>query len=157
MPSSANRSTQNGANGRSATAGGSLGDALRNLQRYTQNEAFDNQGGGGGQFGPEIQFDTKGVEFGPWIRRFIAQVKRNWLIPYAAMSMKGHVVIQFNVHKDGSITDLNVVGPSGIDAFNNAAFGALSGSNPTQPLPPEYPDSKAFFTVTFFYNETPPR
>ena len=35
--------------------------------------------------------------------------------------------------------------------------GALSSSNPTQPLPPEYPDSKAFFTVTFFYNETPPR
>jgi TonB family protein len=149
--------TQSGASGRSASAGGSLGDALRNLQRYTQGEAFDNQGGGGGQFGPEIQFDTKGVEFGPWIRRFIAQVKRNWLIPYAAMSMKGHVVIQFNVHKDGSISDLQVVGASAIDAFNNAAFGALSGSNPTQPLPPEYPDSKAFFTVTFFYNETPPR
>ena len=149
--------SQNGANGRSATSGGSLGDALRNLQRYTQSDAFDNQGGGGGQFGPEIQFDTKGVEFGPWIRRFIAQVKRNWFIPYAAMSMKGHVVIQFNVHKDGSISDLQVVGPSGVDAFNNAAFGALSGSNPTQPLPPEYPVEKAFFTVTFFYNETPPR
>jgi TonB family protein len=147
----------NGANGRSSSAGGSLGDALRNLQRYTQGEAFDNQGGGGGQFGPEIQFDTKGVEFGPWIRRFIAQVKRNWFIPYAAMSMKGHVVIQFNVHKDGSISDLQVVGASPVDAFNNAAFGALSGSNPTQPLPPEYPDNKAFFTVTFFYNETPPR
>jgi len=157
LPSAQSRPAQNGANGRSATSGGSLGDALRNLQRYTQNESFDNQGGGGGQFGPEIQFDTKGVEFGPWIRRFIAQVKRNWFIPYAAMSMKGHVVIQFNVHKDGSITDLQVVGPSGVDAFNNAAFGALSGSNPTQPLPPEYPDSKAFFTVTFFYNETPPR
>jgi TonB family protein len=157
LPSAQSRAAQNGANGRSATSGGSLGDALRNLQRYTQNEAFDNQGGGGGQFGPEIQFDTKGVEFGPWIRRFIAQVKRNWFIPYAAMSMKGHVAIQFNVHKDGSITDLQVVAPSGIDAFNNAAFGALSGSNPTQPLPPEYPDSKAFFTVTFFYNETPPR
>ena len=156
MPSS-RVPTQNGANGRSATSGGSLGDALRNLQRYTQNDAFDNQGGAGGQFGPEIQFDTKGVEFGPWIRRFIAQVKRNWLIPYAAMSMKGHVVIQFNVHKDGSITDLQVVGASPVDAFNNAAFGALSGSNPTQPLPPEYPDNRAFFTVTFFYNETPPR
>jgi TonB family protein len=145
-----------GANGRSATAGGSLGDALRNLQRYTQGEAFENPNGGG-QFGPEIQFDTKGVEFGPWIRRFIAQVKRNWFIPYAAMSNKGHVVISFNVHKDGSITDLSVVGPSPVDAFNNAAFGALSGSNPTQPLPPEYPTEKAFFTVTFFYNEAPPR
>ena len=33
----------------------------------------------------------------------LVQVKRNWLIPYAAMSMKGHVVVTFNVHKDGSI------------------------------------------------------
>lgn len=144
--------TANGANGRAAS-GGSLGDALRNLQRYVQ--MFDNPQGGGGQFGPEIQFDTKGVEFGPWIRRFIAQVKRNWFVPYAVMSNKGHVVIQFNVHKDGSITDLTVVGPCPIEAFNNAAFGALASSNPTQPLPAEYPSEKAFFTVTFFYNETP--
>jgi TonB family protein len=145
---------QSGGAGRSTTAGGSLGDALRNLQKYVQNESFDNQGGGG-QFGPEIQFDTKGVEFGPWIRRFVAQVKRNWFIPYAAMSMKGHVVITFNVHKDGALTDLNVVGPCPIEAFNNAAYGALAASNPTQPLPPEYPSERAFFTVTFFYNETP--
>jgi TonB family protein len=155
VPSSKSQSTQSNTTGRATTPGGSLGDALRNLQRYTQNESFENQSGGGGQFGPEIQFDTKGVEFGPWIRRFIAQVKRNWIIPYAAMSMKGHVVITFNVHKDGSITDLAVAGPCPIDAFNSAAFGALSGSNPTQPLPPEYPSEKAFFTVTFFYNETP--
>ena len=66
-----------------------LGDALRNLQRYVPREQFDNPGGNGGSFGPEIQFDTKGVEFGPWIRRFIAQVKRNWFVPYAAMSMRG--------------------------------------------------------------------
>lgn len=157
LPSARPPMAQSGANGRSATAGGSLGDALRNLQKYVQNESFDNQGGGGGQFGPEIQFDTKGVEFGPWIRRFIAQVKRNWFIPYAAMSMKGHVVITFNVHKDGTLTDLNVIGPCPVDAFNNAAFGALSSSNPTQPLPPEYPSDKAFFTVTFFFNEDPGR
>jgi TonB family protein len=148
---------QNGLGGRAPAAGGSLGDALRNLERYTRSESFDNQGGGGGQFGPEIQFDTKGVEFGPWIRRFIAQVKRNWFIPYAAMGQRGHTVITFNVHKDGSITDISVAGPSPIEPFNTAAFGALSGSNPTQPLPPEYPADKAFFTVTFFYNEVPPR
>jgi TonB family protein len=146
----------NGARGNSPQSGGSLGDALRNLQRYVPREQFENPGGSGGQFGPEIQFDTKGVEFGPWIRRFIAQVKRNWFIPYAAMSNKGHVVVTFNVHKDGSITDLNVAGPSPVDPFNNAAYGALSSSNPTVPLPPEYPAEKAFFTVTFFYNETPP-
>ena len=141
-----------GANGRAAASGGSLGDALRNLQRYVQ--MYDNQEGGGGQFGPEIQFDTKGVEFGPWIRRFVAQVKRNWYVPYITSS--AHVVITFNVHKDGTLTDLTVVGPCPIGAFNNAAYGALASSNPTQPLPPAYPADVAFFTVTFFYNETPP-
>jgi TonB family protein len=154
VPSSQPNAPRTGAQGRSPTSGGSLGDALRNLQRYVQRDQFDNAQGGGA-FGPAIQFDTKGVEFGPWIRRFIAQVKRNWLIPYAAMSMKGHVVVTFNVHKDGTITDLQVVGASPIDAFNNAAFGALASSNPTASLPPEYPSDKAFFTVTFFYNEDP--
>lgn len=139
-----------------APASGSLGETLRDLQRFVREETFDNPTGGGGAFGPSIQFDTKGVEFGPWIRRFVAQVKRNWFIPYAAMSLKGHVVITFNVHKDGRLTDLEVPGPSSIDAFNNAAFNALVSSNPTQPLPPEYPADQAFFTVTFYYNESPP-
>ena len=72
------------------------------------------------------------------------------------MSLRGHTVITFNVHKDGRLTDLTIVGPSAVDGFNNAAFNALVSSNPTQPLPPEYPSDKAFFTVTFFYNEAPP-
>jgi TonB family protein len=139
-------------------SGGSLGDALRNLQQYVQRDQFQNLQGGSGAFGPAIQFDTKGVEFGPWVRRFIAQVRRNWepLIPLAAMTLKGHVVVTFNVHKDGTISDLSVVGPSSVSAFNTAAYGALASSNPTAALPPEYPSDKAFFTVTFFYNEDPP-
>lgn len=139
-----------------APPGGALGEALKNLQRYVQRESFNNPQGGGGAFGPSIQFDTKGVEFGPWIRRFIAQIKRNWFIPYTAMSFRGHVVLTFNVHKDGRITDVTVLQPSSVEAFNSAAFNALLGSNPTQPLPPEYPADQAFFTVTFYYNETPP-
>jgi outer membrane biosynthesis protein TonB len=138
-------------------ASGSLGEALRNLQRYVEDEQFDNPRGDGGSFGPAIQFDTMGVEFGPWIRRFVAQVRGNWepLIPLAAWSLKGHVVITFNVHRNGAITDLSVIKPASVDAFNTAAYGALASSNPTLPLPTEYPAPKAFFTVTFFYNESP--
>jgi TonB family protein len=139
-----------------AKPGGSLGEALKNLQKYVQRETFNNPQGGDGSFGPSIQFDTKGVEFGPWIRRFIAQVKRNWFFPYAAMTFKGHVVLTFNVHRDGSITDLTVVQPSSIEAFTQSAFNAMLASNPTQPLPPEYPTDTAFFTVTFYFNENPP-
>lgn len=133
---------------------GALGEALRNLERYVP-ESFNNPQGGVSDFGSTIQFDTKGVEFGPWIRRFVAQVKRNWFVPYAAMSLRGHVVLTFYVHKDGTISDLTVLRPSSIDSFTNAAFNALAASNPTQPLPPEYPSDRAFFTVTFYYNESP--
>jgi TonB family protein len=134
--------------------GGSLGDALRNLQKYVDQQSFNNDKGQVQNLGP-LQFDTKGVEFGPWIRRFIAQVRRNWFVPMAAMSLRGHVVLTFNVHRNGALTDVQVVEPSGIDSFNTAAMNALLASNPTEPLPPEYPADKAFFTVTFYYNESP--
>lgn len=136
-------------------AGGSLGEALKNLQKYVQNESFNNQKGQTQEFGP-LQFDTKGVEFGPWIRRFVSQVRRNWFVPMAAMTMRGRVVITFYVHRNGALTDVTVIRPSEIESFNTAAVNALLASNPTVPLPPEYPDDKAFFTVTFFYNESPP-
>jgi TonB family protein len=135
--------------------GGALGEALRDLQKYVQRESFNNPQGGVNEFGPAIQFDTKGVEFGPWIRRFVAQVKRNWFVPNAAYAMRGRVILQFNVHKDGTITDVNIVRPSEVDSFNRSAYNAIVASNPTQPLPPDYPADKAFFTVTFFFNESP--
>lgn len=133
---------------------GALGKALRNLQRYVEQQSFDNPTGSGDSQGL-IQFDSKGVDFGPWLRRFVAQVKRNWFVPQAAMIMKGHVVITFNIHRNGAITDIEVKQPSSIESFNLAAVNALMSSNPTQPLPPEYPSDTAFFTVTFLYNEDP--
>ena len=136
-------------------AGGSLGDALKNLQKYVQNDSFNNQKGQAQEFGP-LQFDTKGVEFGPWVRRFISQVRRNWFVPMAAQTMRGRVVVTFNVHRNGALTDVTVVRPSEIESFNISAVNALLASSPTTALPPEYPDDKAFFTVTFYYNENPP-
>jgi TonB family protein len=140
--------------GRGGPSPGVLADAIRNVQKYVEKESFGNlQGGGVPEVAPSIQFDTKGVEFGPWLRRFVAQIRRNWFVPYAAMSMRGHVVVTFFVHKDGRITDLRVAKPSTVDAFTNSAYNAMASSNPTHPLPPEYPDDRAFFTVTFFFNE----
>jgi TonB family protein len=137
-------------------AGGSLGDAIRNIERFIDQETFNNPSGGEGEFGPSIQFNTYGVEFGPWIRRFIAQIKRNWMLPQAAMTFKGHSVLTFNVHKNGALTDVTVLEPSVYSSFNTSARNALLASNPTQPLPQEYPVNTAFFTVTFYYNEPIP-
>jgi TonB family protein len=152
---------ETGTGGRTKSSGIGTGDALHDAilreTRRAAREMFDNPGGGSQQMGG-LQFDTKGVEFGPWVRRFIAQVKRNWIIPNSAMfNSRGHVAITFNVHKDGLLTDITVIRPCPIDSFNTAALGALKGSNPTEPLPAEYPTESAFFTLTFYYNEEPPR
>jgi TonB family protein len=137
---------------------GVIADAIRNVQRYARQENFGNLRGGQDQtVGESIQFDSKGVEFGPWLARFVAQVRSNWMIPQAAMSMHGNVAITFFVHKNGRITDVTVARPSAVDAFTLSARNAILTSNPTIPLPAEYPDDKAFFTVTFFFNEQPPR
>ncbi len=139
-------------------ADGLLGRALQNLDRYALRESFMNRKGDTGRYGPEIQFDSRGAEFGPWIRRFIAQVRRNWFVPYAIMSrsLHGNVALTFFVNRDGSINELQVISPAALDAFTNSAFNALATSNPTQPLPDDYPGDRCFFTVTFYFNESPP-
>jgi protein TonB len=132
----------------------SMGNSLRNLQQFLQTQSVNTDAGDSQDpNNADIKFDAKGVDFNPWLRRFVAQIKRNWLVPQAAMMMKGHVVIQFNVLRNGTITDLRIVQTSGIPPFDLAAFNSLKLSNPTLALPTEYPDDKAFFTVTFHYNE----
>lgn len=137
--------------------GGVLGRALKDLDRYAQMQAPStaNPLGGATDFEDGIQFDRKGVNFDPWLRRFISQVRRNWFVPRAAQSFRGRTVLQFTIHRDGRITDLQVARPSDIDAFTRAAYDAIRGSNPTEPLPAEYPDDSVRFTVTFYYNERP--
>ena len=137
---------------------GVLAEAIRNVRKYAPGDSYVNlQGGANQDFAPSIQFDTKGVDFGSWLRRFKAQIERNWFIPMAAMTMKGHVSVTFFIDRNGRISELKVLRPSGVDAFDNSGFGAIAASNPTYPLPPEYPDDRAFFTVTFYFNENPYR
>ena len=135
---------------------GSLGDSLRDFQRYLNDQNFDNLRGGQAELGPDIQFDSRGIDFGPWIRRFRAQVYSNWSVPRSAMQAD-RVVVQFDLYKNGRISNVRVVRPSSVQGFNIAARNAIQRSNPTLPLPVEYPVEPVEFTVTFFYDyRTPP-
>jgi len=128
-----------------------------NLLRYAEQAGYDNPDGNSNSMGP-LQFDSKGANFGPWIRKFLAQLKRNWysVMPQTAMSQSGHVVITFNVHRRGTLTEVNVLQPSVVQSFTFAAANALEMTNPTDPLPTEYPSDHCTFTITFYYNERPP-
>jgi hypothetical protein len=134
-----------------------LADALGNLSRYVERSGAQLENpNGGGQYGQSFQFDTKGVDFGAWLRAIKAQVMRNWLIPKAAYFLNGHVSLTLIISRAGTITELQVIDPSSVEGFTHAAYNALAASNPTVPLPPAYPDQTLRMRVTFFYNEEPP-
>jgi TonB family protein len=135
------------------TPGEGLANSLRNLQRTLRNENFANDSGGQTQQDAQISFDSKGVDFGWWLRRFVTQVKSNWFIPQAAMLLKGRVVITLNIHRNGTISDVTVIQSSGLQSLDTSAVNALKSSNPTVALPAEYPEDKVLFTVTFLYNQ----
>jgi outer membrane biosynthesis protein TonB len=129
-----------------------LGQAFRNLQRYLQDGTFDNQLGGETEQSADIQFDAKGADFGPWLRRFKNQVERNWMLPNAALGTRERsVVIQFSVLSNGTIIDLRVVQPADLEPLTTAALNALILSNPTAALPQDYPSDRVLITVTFRY------
>ena len=68
------------------------------------------------------------------------------------LRQKGWVAIRFNVQKDGSITDLQVVRPSGIPSYDQSAIDALRSSNPLPPLPAEVTIPQIGGLFRFYYN-----
>jgi len=102
----------------------------------------------------EVSFDTAAWDLGPYARKVQELVHSNWHVPQvqAELGQPGWVAIRFVVHKDGSLTDLQVVRKSVIPSYNQSALDALRASNPLPPLPSEVtvPEIRGLFR--FFYN-----
>jgi TonB family protein len=105
----------------------------------------------------EILSDTRGVDFGPYMKRLHVTVEDHWfpLIPEVAlppMMKKGVVVIEFSIMKDGRIQGLRIVSSSGDVALDRAAYGALMNAVPLPRLPTEFSGEFLQIRAAFFYN-----
>jgi hypothetical protein len=117
----------------------------------------------------EILSDTMGVDFGPYLQTVVNSVKQNWynLIPESARAplvKKGRVLIQFAILKDGTIAGMNLVGAvpriagmkllesSGDVSLDDAAWAAITVSNPFSPLPVEFSGPFLALRFSFYYN-----
>ena len=136
-----------------APPGPSIADSLRNLEgRIAGGDVRGLDSGTGQQMG-ELFFDPKGADFTAWYNHFKNEVYRNWIVPPSvSMGIRGHVMIEFVVDRDGTMSAVRIVRPSGTPALDRAARNALLGSR-LAPLPPDYGPPQVAMTVTFFYNE----
>jgi len=145
--------------------------AGRNIQQAARDSAHS--AGNMGDFGigqtphpglqssVDILSDTMGVDFGPYLKRVVHDVRNNWYaqIPEEALpptAVVGKVAIQFAILKNGSVSGLQIVGPSGDHALDRAAQGGITGSNPFPPLPSEYGGQALVLRIYFYYNPKNP-
>ena len=145
------------------TAGSAIQQAMRNANRGLESGGVPGFGqgvSGSKVFGnAEVLSDTMGVDFEPYLRRVVNDVRMNWysLIPDSAMPpflKKGKVMIEFVIEPNGNVAGMHVVegNSSGDVALDRAAWGGITKSNPFQPLPKEFKGPYLRLRFRFYYN-----
>ena len=108
----------------------------------------------GGQSHLDVLTETTGVNFDPYLKALTMRVRQQWypLIPEAAATKRGKVVIHFAIFNDGSVKGLGVVGPSGDRELDFPAFQSIYTSAPFHPLPSEFKGPYLGLRFTYIYN-----
>jgi TonB family protein len=111
--------------------------------------------------GVEILTDTQGVDFGPYIRKALAMIKKNWLplIPEEARppaNMQGETVIRFSLSPDGKVSAMHLDGSSQHTNMDRAAWGAITGVGQFPSLPTEFKGPHLELRIDFLTNRPLP-
>jgi len=101
--------------------------------------------GGNGAAGPVatgLSFGTSvaalDVEFpfAFYVDQMLTLIGANWLKPEVTEGTAA--VVAFSIQRDGRITDVKLITPSGLGVYDRAAVRAIYAANPLPPLPPEF-------------------
>ena len=111
--------------------------------------------------GVQVLSDTQGVDFGPYIRRILQDIKRNWipLIPEEArppLNKQGETLIRFTILPDGRIAAMNLDGSSQDTAIDRACWGGITGVGQFPPLPANFKGPNLELRVDFYTNKPLP-
>jgi TonB family protein len=107
----------------------------------------------------EILTPTEGVDFHPYVDKFISKVKNKWYasMPSAALQgEKGATTIRFGIHKDGGVYGISIEQSSGNDLLDQAAIKAIDDGSLQDPLPSAFKGTYILLRFKFFYNVRPP-
>lgn len=107
-----------------------------------------------------LSFETRWYDWGDYAQSMVSRIRVNW---YANMpqiirsGMKGVVTIRFTIHRDGRISDIQLLDSSTVPPYDFAARKAIELSSPLNPLPKDFPRPSERVTAMFYYNTDIPR
>lgn len=94
---------------------------------------------------PQVQM--KNPDFEPYMRGLTRKIKKNWTPP--ANSTSRHVVLKFQIDKNGNIHSCNVVKSSGSASVDKSAIDAVYASVPFSKFPAEFKGKFIDVQLTF--------
>ncbi len=116
---------------------------------------------GGAATGVQVLSDTMGVDFNPYLRRILSDIKRNWLplIPEEArppLNKQGETLVRFTILPDGRIGAMHLDGSSQDTAIDRAAWGGITSVGQFPPLPNAFKGPNLELRIDFLVNKNPP-
>lgn len=108
----------------------------------------------------DILSDTRGVDFGPYVKQVIQSTRGAWLkvIPESArppQDKQGRVGIRFKIDPMGRVSGMILEYPSGDVGLDRAAWGGITGASPYPPLPTKFTGPYLELRLGFYYNLDP--
>jgi TonB family protein len=103
----------------------------------------------------QLKSDPMGVDFRPYMIQVLASIRRNWFAVYpeaAKTGMRGQVVVQFRIDREGKVVKIVFNGESPSRPLNQAAVAAVSASMPMPPFPAAFKGDSVVLQMTFLYN-----
>lgn len=88
-------------------------------------------------FGTSVAALDVDFPFAFYVEQLLNLIGANWLKPEVADGTTA--VVSFRIERDGRITEVRLMTPSGVGVYDRAAVRAVYSANPLPPLPPEFP------------------
>jgi outer membrane biosynthesis protein TonB len=110
--------------------------------------------------GAEILSDTQGVNFDPYLRRILSDIKRNWepLIPEEAqppLYKQGETYIRFTILPDGNIksASMHLDNSTHDIAIDKSCWSAIVSEGQFPPLPTQFHGPELELRIHFLVNK----
>ncbi|MBW3566332.1 MAG: TonB family protein [Acidobacteria bacterium] len=107
-----------------------------------------------------VSFETQWYPWGDYSVEMIRRIRHYWyrnMPDLIRLGIQGNVVYRFTIQRDGEITNIEMLRPSGSPPYDFAARKAIELSSALPPLPGDFPGATERVTVSFFYNMEPPK
>ncbi len=105
-----------------------------------------------GEAGVAVGQENFGEQFGWYVQAVRNRISNNWLISMISPSILSapRVYVDFDINRDGSISNAKIAKSSGIPEVDRSALRAVLASSPLAPLPSSYSGSKV--SVEFYFD-----